>query len=50
MLPETIGEDQEQLYHELGLIIQTLARQQMQPLDDRITAISHDVEAANGIL
>jgi hypothetical protein len=36
MLPETIGEDKEQLYHELGLIIQTLARRQMQPLDDLI--------------
>ena len=33
-LPETIGDDQEKLYHELGLIIQALTRKQVQPLDD----------------
>ena len=33
-LPETIGDDQEKLYHELGLIIQALARKQVQPLDN----------------
>ena len=36
MLPETIGEDQEQLYDALGLIMQTHSRQQMQPLEDFI--------------
>ena len=28
-LPETIGDDQEKLYHELGLIIQALAHKQV---------------------
>jgi hypothetical protein len=39
MFPETvepIGEDQKQLYHELALNIQTLARQRTQPIDDLI--------------
>ena len=39
MFPETvepIGEDQKQLYHELALNIQTLARQQAQPIHDLI--------------
>ncbi len=34
VLPETIGDHQEKLYHELGLIIQALTRKQVQPLDD----------------
>ncbi len=33
-LPETIGDDQEKLYHELGLTIQALARKQVQPLEN----------------
>ena len=46
-LPETIGDDQEKLYHELGLTIQALARKQVQPLEK---AISRDVDAAKRIL
>ena len=34
VLPETIGDDQEKLYHELGLTIQALARKQVQPLEN----------------
>ena len=35
MLPETIGDDQEQLYHELGLIILTPTRREIQsPIDN----------------
>ena len=33
-LPETIGDDQEELYHELSLTIQALARKQVQPLEN----------------
>ena len=33
-LPETIGDDQENLYHELGLTIQALAHKQVHPLEN----------------